>query len=151
MAGELCPYCGTLLTTSLRFCVTCRRSVTEDKIRQAGARQSSSEEDDDGQEKFRLSRRTSYEGVRQVRTFFLTLTTLLVIAFVYYFVMKFVVHEPIPFEDKVVPIIDKLMGRSSYDNQAPPAPPTQSPAAPESAQPGSTGSNWHPDQPAQKP
>src|SRR5438094_691358 len=100
MAGDLCPYCGTLLTTSLKFCVNCRRSVTEDKIRQAGhsARSPNDElgDEDNQPNKFRLSRKTSYDGVRQARTVFTTLTTLLGICFVYYFTMKFVIHQPIP-------------------------------------------------------
>lgn len=111
MAGDLCPYCGTLLTSSLRFCVNCRRSVTEDKIKQLGSRNGGDEDDgSDGRkaEKFKLSRKTSYDGVRQVRTVFTTITTLLAIIFVYYFTMKFVIHEPIPFEDTISALIDQV-------------------------------------------
>lgn len=101
MSGEMCPNCNTLLTSSLKFCVNCRRSVTEDKIK-TGAE---TKEEESGS-KFKLARGATYDGLRQVRTFFFTLTTLLLIAFVYYFVMKFVIHEPVPFEDE----IDKFVG-----------------------------------------
>ncbi len=112
MAGELCPYCGTLLTTSLRFCVSCRRSVTESKIKQAGAgcrrTPGDDENSEEGRGKFRLSRKTTYAGVRQARMVFTTLTTMLAIIFVYFFTMKFMIHKPIPFEQQVTSIIDDL-------------------------------------------
>ncbi len=108
MVGELCPYCGTLLTTSLKFCVNCRRSVTEDKIKQAnaaGIRSTQVDEDEfeEGakEKRFRLSKGTSYDSLRSARTFFMTITTLVSIVFVYYFTMKFVIHEPIPFEQEI--------------------------------------------------
>lgn len=105
MAGDSCPYCGTLLTTSLKFCVNCRRSVTEDKIKQAGVR---SAPDEESASKYKLSRGASYDGLRQARTFFLTLTSLLTIAFVYYFTMKFVIHQPIPFEEEITHLVDDV-------------------------------------------
>jgi hypothetical protein len=138
MAGDLCPYCGTLLTTSLKFCVNCRRSVTEDKIRQAGYAGRSTEDQielEEGQGKFKLSRKTSYDGVRTVRTVFTTLSTLLAICFVYYFTMKFVIHQPIPFEEQITGVVNKVQdgvqnnipqqqsgGGQSYSQQEPSQP-----------------------------
>lgn len=101
MAGDLCPYCGTLLTTSLKFCVNCRRSVTEDKIKQLGAGREEASEDEGGQGKFKLARRGSHDTVRQFRSFFLTASALLAVVFIYYCSMKFVAKQPIPFEDEL--------------------------------------------------
>ena len=111
MAGDLCPYCGTLLTTSLKFCVNCRRSVTEDKIKQAnaaGIRSSKLDDEDDEttkERRYRLSKGSSYDGLRSARTFFMTVTSLVSIVLVYYCVMKFVIHQPIPFEDEINKLI----------------------------------------------
>ncbi|MBX9687244.1 MAG: hypothetical protein K2X27_11115 [Candidatus Obscuribacterales bacterium] len=121
MAGESCPYCGTLLTTSLKFCVNCRRSVTEDKIRKGSSVESdySDELDESTSErKFKLSRGNSYDSIRSARTFFFTSTTLLTIFFVYYFVMKFVIHQPIPFESQLSLLIDDL-GKGRYSDIIP--------------------------------
>lgn len=123
MAGDLCPYCGTLLTTSLKFCVNCRRSVTEDKIRQAAGRGAPSkfnDEDENADSKFRLSRKGgSIDLMRQTRTFFLTATSLLTIFLAYYFTMKFVIHQPVPFEPEMSALIQ------SFVNSAQPQPGAQ--------------------------
>jgi len=119
MSSELCPNCGTLLTSSLKFCVSCRRSITEDRIRLAG------EEKADGGSKYRLSKGTSYDGLRQARTFFLTLTSLLTIAFVYYFMMKFVIHQPIPFEDQLNQIVGVQQNSGNAANTQAPIDPSQ--------------------------
>lgn len=108
MSADQCPYCGTVLTTSLKFCVNCRRSVTEDKIRQAGARLSDNEEGEDGQAKFKLAKRGTYDGVRQFRSFFLTVSALLGVFFIYYCGMKFVAHQEIPFEDEIIRFVQSL-------------------------------------------
>lgn len=110
MAGDLCPYCGTLLTTSLKFCVNCRRSVTEDRIKHAGIARSNSPETEEvpGEAKFRLSRKSSYDSMRQFRTFFMTTSTLIGIFFAYYFVMKFVLHQPIPFEQELTQLVERF-------------------------------------------
>lgn len=115
MAGDLCPYCGELLTTSLKFCVNCRRSVTEDKIRHAGiARNTQEIETVPGEAKYRLSRKTSYDSMRQFRSFFITTSTLMGIFFVYYFAMKFMLHQPVPFEQELTQFVEKLgQGNSS--------------------------------------
>ena len=109
MASESCPYCGTVLTTSLKFCMKCRRSITENSINQAGK----NAEEDEGSHsgKFRLSRKSSYDGVRQTRRFFLTITTLLVIFFGYFFTMKFVIHQQIPYEHEATALIDDMAKR----------------------------------------
>lgn len=119
MAGDLCPYCNTLLTTSLKFCVNCRRSVTEDKIKQASAMDmgGGGRDDDEPQSKYRLSRKSSYDSLRQSRTFFLTLTTLISIALVYYCTMKFVLHEPVPFEQEITSFVQEIMNRAQQPVQ----------------------------------
>ena len=145
--AESCPYCGTLLTTSLKFCVNCRRSVTEDKIRQAGTGRAPDEE---AASKYKLSRGASYDGLRQTRTFFFTLTSLLTIAFVYYFTMKFVIHQPIPFEEEITNFVNGMQGQMGQGGQQtmPTTPdPNAQPSADPNAQPPAQDPNTQQAQP----
>lgn len=105
MAGEVCPYCGALLTTSLTFCVECRRSVTEGSIRAAGQKAT-----DDGETsaRYNLSRGSSYDSVRQIRAYSMTLTSIISIFLVYYCVMKFVIHQPVPYEQEMTNFVQIL-------------------------------------------
>ena len=105
MAGELCPFCGALLTTSLKFCVQCRRSVTEGSIAAAGQ----GKDDEPNSARFQLSRGASYDSVRTLRTYSMTLTTIISIFLIYYCVMKFVVHQPIPYEEELTNFVQILM------------------------------------------
>lgn len=109
MSVEMCPSCGTVLTSSLKFCVKCRRTVSEDRIKRPGEKRRDDEESP--QLDYRLARRSSYDALRQFRTFFLTLSTLLLIALAYYSVMKFVLHEPVPFEDKIAAFVRLVLKR----------------------------------------
>ncbi len=134
MTGELCPYCGTLLTTSLKFCVNCRRSVTEDKIRKSGSINTRTmsagaeeDEEDKGAARYKLSRGSSYDSIRQFRTFFISISTLLTIFFVYYFTMKFVIHQPIPFEEELTQFVQSISGKL-LQGQASPGPAQEMPA-----------------------
>lgn len=109
MAGELCPFCGALLTTSLKFCVQCRRSVTEGSIAAAGQARNDDADDEPGGKRFRLARGTTVDSVRQLRTYSMTLTSIVSIFLVYYCVMKFVVHQPIPYEQELTNFVQILM------------------------------------------
>ena len=94
MTGDICPYCGSLLTTSLKFCVSCRRSVTESKIRIQG-QQDEEDEDQGTAKKFRLARKSSYDFQRQFRTVFFTVFALVAVGAAYYYGMK-AINQPIP-------------------------------------------------------
>lgn len=97
---DKCPYCGAAITTSLKFCVSCRRSVTEGNIR--GLNQQ--EETERG---FKLSKR-EYSFHRQVRTFFFGLSSILMLLLVFVCSMKFIVKKPIPGEAEITKFIKQL-------------------------------------------
>lgn len=100
---EICPYCSTLLTTSLRFCVNCRRSVTETKISVRDAE----EEEAERRSKFKLSRKSTYEFHRQIRTIFFTASTLVFLLVAYVYAMR-AINQPIPGEQEVLKIFNQL-------------------------------------------
>ncbi|MBX9573945.1 MAG: hypothetical protein K2X77_33930 [Candidatus Obscuribacterales bacterium] len=106
--ADACPYCGTLLTTSLRFCVNCRRSVTENKISIVNLHDE--EEEAATSKKYKLSRKSSYDIHRQVRTFFFTSSTLLMLVISYYYAMK-AINQPVPGDKEIAKILKQIQAQ----------------------------------------
>lgn len=109
--ADACPYCGTVLTTSLRFCVNCRRSVTENKISIVNL--SDEEVDATTSKKYKLSRKSTYDIHRQIRTFFFTSSTLLMLVISYYYAMK-AINQPIPGEKEIVKVWNQIRAQGKF-------------------------------------
>lgn len=103
--SDKCPYCGTNLTSSLKFCISCRRSISEDH-KKLGAGQGF--DDQVGLKAFKLSKK-EYSIHRAVRSFFFSLSTILMLFLVFFVSMKYIVHKPIPGEEQLTSFVKQLM------------------------------------------
>ncbi len=106
--SDKCPYCGTTLTSSLKFCVNCRRAVTDDKLKQFGTGEGF--DDQVGLKAFKLSKK-EYSLHRAVRTFFFSMSTVLMLVLVFFLSMKYIVRQPIPGVPQISSFVKQLMGK----------------------------------------
>lgn len=104
--SDKCPYCGTTLSSSLNFCVSCRRAVS-DEHKQLGAGQGF--EDQVGLKAFKLSKK-EYSAHRAVRSFFFSLSTVLMLFLVFFVSMKFFLHKSIPGEEQLTNFVKQIVG-----------------------------------------
>lgn len=112
--SDRCPYCGTNLTTSLKFCVSCRRAVTDEKIKELA--RSEGFDDQVGLKAFKLSKK-EYSFHRGLRTFFFSTSTILMLLLVFFLSMKYIVRKPIPLEQQITSFVKQLVGgTASQDN-----------------------------------
>jgi hypothetical protein len=102
--------------------------VTEDKLKAVGKMVTDEEPAAAGAARYKLARKSDYDGMRQARVIFGTCSTLLTIVLVYYCMMKFVIHQPIPFEDQLTAMTQSFQQRSEQPGasiqQIPPTDPT---------------------------
>lgn len=105
--SDKCPYCGTALTQSLNFCVNCRRAVTEDKLKQFNT--SEGFDDQVGLKAFKLSKK-EYSTHRSMRTFFFSLSVLMMLFLMFFLSMKYIVQKPIPGEAQLTGLVRQLTG-----------------------------------------
>ena len=103
--SDKCPYCGTFLTSSLKFCVSCRRSVTDDQKNVAG---SAGFDDPVGPKSFKLSKK-EYSAHRAIRSFFFASSTVLMLVLVFFVTMKYILHKPVPGEEQLTAIVRQIM------------------------------------------
>lgn len=93
MASKNCPYCGAILSSSsLRFCISCRHSISAAQLRAVA--DEDDYEDDDKSRSYSRSRK-SYGTQRGIRIVSYTLTSLMTILLVYICTMKFVLNQSI--------------------------------------------------------
>jgi len=102
--------------------------VTEDKLKAVGDVSVDEESAAAGAARYKLARKSDYDGVRQARVFFGTCSTLLTIVLVYYCMMKFVIHQPVPFEEQLTAMTQSFhrseQSPGSSMQQIPPTDPT---------------------------
>jgi hypothetical protein len=86
----------------IKFCVSCGRHVSQAdanrvglKLGTGGHSRAAAEEEDKPQS--RISKK-SYSFHRTIRHFFMISSTGLMLALVYFFTMRFVLHQPLPFD-----------------------------------------------------
>ena len=96
MTNVQCPYCGATLSKRLKYCVSCQRAVSTAEIKKIGFKIFlHTREDSDVPSSFALSKQ-SYAAHRQARTFFYTLSSILLLTIIYYSLMRFVLHVHLP-------------------------------------------------------
>lgn len=103
--SDRCPYCGTNLTSSLKFCVSCRRAVSDDMVKNFSPSEGFDEQV--GLKSFKLSKK-EYGFHRGLRSFFFFVSTFLMLFLVFFLSMKYVVKKPIPGEQEVTAIIKQI-------------------------------------------
>lgn len=90
-----CPFCGELMSSPIKFCVSCGRAITQDDMNRAGLKMNSKRVGE-GAGRFALAKK-EYSFHRQMRSTFLTVSAVLALVIGYYFTMHYVLHEPLPF------------------------------------------------------
>lgn len=135
MSATPCPFCGELMSPPVKFCMACGRPITQEDLNRAGLKMTKEQAvrrlAEEGAGRFALSKK-EYSTHRQMRNFFISTSTVLVLVISYYFTMKYVLHEHLPFKMDVM--LEQFIGGSGNGAQLEPAVSRQAETAPASQQ-----------------
>lgn len=129
MPSLQCPFCGAAMNPPIKFCVSCGRHVSQSDANRVGLKLNTGSSarahaDEEDRPNLRVSKK-SYSFHRTIRHFFFISSTGLMLALVYFFTMRFVLHQPLPF-DKFYKDVQKQAAQDTSKKPAA-ATPTASP------------------------
>lgn len=118
MPALQCPFCGAAMNPPIKFCVSCGRHVSSSDANRVGLKLSTGSRqqvEDEERPESKISKK-SYSFHRHIRHFFFISSTFLMLALVYFFTMRFVLHQPLPF-DKIYKDIQKQAQKQTQPNK----------------------------------
>lgn len=99
MSTIACPFCGEIMNSPLKFCVSCGRAITQDDLNRAGLKIQKGQETtgrlEHSGKSFERAKR-DHTSHRKVRSVMYTVSAVLMLVIGYYVIMKHVLHEALP-------------------------------------------------------
>lgn len=100
MSSIACPFCGTVLDSPLKLCLSCGRGITQEDLQHAGLKLNKAGANGVSG-KFALAKK-DHTMHRQMRSMLWTTTAVMVLVLGYWCTMRYVLHEHLPFKVDVM-------------------------------------------------